>query len=94
MNLQKQQSGGSHTGQSSSISLILTGRSRKQTNLNAIIKIRQSVKIPLSHVDTEYREYRESFSAGIDRVIIGTAAIEDLNLTYACKNYREGLNRN
>jgi phosphoribosylformimino-5-aminoimidazole carboxamide ribotide isomerase len=64
-----------------------TGR---QTNLNAIIKIRQSVKIPLQ-VGGGIRNIgniMNLFSAGIDRVIIGTAAIEDPEfLTYACKNY-------
>ncbi len=62
----------------------------KQTNLNAIIKIRQSVKIPLQ-VGGGIRNIgniMNLFSAGIDRVIIGTAAIEDPEfLTYACKNY-------
>jgi phosphoribosylformimino-5-aminoimidazole carboxamide ribotide isomerase len=64
-----------------------TGR---QTNLEAIIKIRQSVKIPLQ-VGGGIRNIgniMNLFSAGIDRVIIGTAAIEDPEfLTYACKNY-------
>ena len=64
-----------------------TGR---QTNLDAIIKIRQSVKIPLQ-VGGGIRNIgniMNLFSAGIDRVIIGTAAIEDPEfLTYACKNY-------
>jgi phosphoribosylformimino-5-aminoimidazole carboxamide ribotide isomerase len=62
----------------------------KQTNLDAIIKIRQSVKIPLQ-VGGGIRNIgniMNLFSAGIDRVIIGTAAIEDPEfLTYACKNY-------
>jgi len=62
----------------------------KQTNLNAIIKIRQSVKIPLQ-VGGGIRNIgniMNLFSSGIDRVIIGTAAIEDPEfLTYACKNY-------
>ena len=64
-----------------------TGR---QANLDAIIKIRQSVKIPLQ-VGGGIRNIgniMNLFSAGIDRVIIGTAAIEDPEfLTYACKNY-------
>jgi phosphoribosylformimino-5-aminoimidazole carboxamide ribotide isomerase len=64
-----------------------TGR---QTNLDAIIKIRQSVKIPLQ-VGGGIRNIgniMNLFSAGIDRVIIGTAAIEDPEfLTYACRNY-------
>lgn len=62
----------------------------KQTNLNAIIKIRQSVKISLQ-VGGGIRNIgniMNLFSAGIDRVIIGTAAIEDPEfLTYACRNY-------
>jgi phosphoribosylformimino-5-aminoimidazole carboxamide ribotide isomerase len=64
-----------------------TGR---QTNLDAIIKIRKSVKIPLQ-VGGGIRNIgniMNLFSAGIDRIIIGTAAIEDPEfLTYACKNY-------
>jgi phosphoribosylformimino-5-aminoimidazole carboxamide ribotide isomerase len=64
-----------------------TGR---QTNLDAITKIRQSVKIPLQ-VGGGIRNIgnvMNLFSAGIDRIIIGTAAIEDPEfLTYACKNY-------
>jgi len=62
----------------------------KQTNLDAIIKIRQSVKIPLQ-VGGGIRNIgnvMNLFSAGIDRIIIGTAAIEDPEfLTYACRNY-------
>jgi phosphoribosylformimino-5-aminoimidazole carboxamide ribotide isomerase len=64
-----------------------TGR---QTNLDAIIKIRQSVKIPLQ-VGGGIRNIgnvMNLLSAGIDRIIIGTAAIEDPEfLTYACRNY-------
>lgn len=64
-----------------------TGR---QTNLDAITKIRQSVKIPLQ-VGGGIRNIgnvMNLFSAGIDRIIIGTAAIEDPEfLTYACRNY-------
>jgi phosphoribosylformimino-5-aminoimidazole carboxamide ribotide isomerase len=64
-----------------------TGR---QTNLDAIMKIRQSVKIPLQ-VGGGIRNIgnvMNLFSAGIDRIIIGTAAIEDPEfLTYACRNY-------
>ena len=64
-----------------------TGR---QTNLDAIIKIRQSIKIPLQ-VGGGIRNIgnvMNLFSAGIDRIIIGTAAIEDPEfLAYACKNY-------
>jgi phosphoribosylformimino-5-aminoimidazole carboxamide ribotide isomerase len=62
----------------------------KQRNLDAIIKIRQSVKIPLQ-VGGGIRNIgnvMNLFSAGIDRIIIGTAAIEDPEfLTYACRNY-------
>ena len=62
----------------------------KQANLDAIIKIRQSVKIPLQ-VGGGIRNIgnvMNLFSAGIDRIIIGTAAIEDPEfLTYACRNY-------
>jgi phosphoribosylformimino-5-aminoimidazole carboxamide ribotide isomerase len=61
-----------------------------QKNLNAIIKIRHSVKIPLQ-VGGGIRNIgtiMNLFSAGIDRIIIGTAAIEDPEfLTYACRNY-------
>ena len=64
-----------------------TGR---QTNLDAIIKIRQSVNIPLQ-VGGGIRNIGNVinlFSAGIDRIIIGTAAIEDPEfLTYACRTY-------
>jgi phosphoribosylformimino-5-aminoimidazole carboxamide ribotide isomerase len=64
-----------------------TGR---QTNLDAIIKIRQLVKIPLQ-VGGGIRNIgnvMNLLSAGIDRIIIGTAAIEDPEfLTYACRNY-------
>ncbi|MEW6001464.1 MAG: 1-(5-phosphoribosyl)-5-[(5-phosphoribosylamino)methylideneamino]imidazole-4-carboxamide isomerase [Nitrospirota bacterium] len=62
-----------------------------QKNLNAIIKIRQSVKkIPLQ-VGGGIRNIGNIlrlFSAGIDRVIIGTAAIEDPEfVTYSCSKY-------
>src|SRR4030065_2639590 len=61
-----------------------------QKNLNAIIKIRQSVKIALQ-VGGGIRKIGNVinlFSAGIDRIIIGTAAIEDPEfLTYACRTY-------
>jgi phosphoribosylformimino-5-aminoimidazole carboxamide ribotide isomerase len=62
----------------------------KQINLDAIIKIRQSVKIPLQ-VGGGIRNIgnvMNLFAAGIDRIIIGTAAIEDPEfLTYACRTY-------
>jgi phosphoribosylformimino-5-aminoimidazole carboxamide ribotide isomerase len=64
--------------------------SGRQKNLDIIIKIRKNVKIPLQ-VGGGIR-YIESItklvSAGINRVIIGTAAIEDPELlTEACKKY-------
>jgi phosphoribosylformimino-5-aminoimidazole carboxamide ribotide isomerase len=61
-----------------------------QKNLQAIMKIRESVKIAL-HVGGGIRNIgnvMNLFSAGIDRIIIGTAAIEDPEfLTYACNKY-------
>ena len=61
-----------------------------QKNLQAIMKIRQSVKIALQ-VGGGIRNIgnvMNLFSAGIDRIIIGTAAIEDPEfLTYACNKY-------
>lgn len=64
--------------------------SGSQKNLDAIIKIRKSVKITLQ-VGGGIRNIGtllNLFSAGIDRVIIGTAAIEDPEfLTYACNKY-------
>jgi len=61
-----------------------------QKNLQAIIKIRQSVKIALQ-VGGGIRNIgnvMNLFSAGIDRIIIGTAAIEDPEfLTYACNKH-------
>jgi phosphoribosylformimino-5-aminoimidazole carboxamide ribotide isomerase len=61
-----------------------------QKNLQAIMKIRQSVKIVLQ-VGGGIRNIgnvMNLFSAGIDRIIIGTAAIEDPEfLTYACNKY-------
>ncbi|OIP61300.1 MAG: 1-(5-phosphoribosyl)-5-[(5-phosphoribosylamino)methylideneamino]imidazole-4-carboxamide isomerase [Nitrospirae bacterium CG_4_10_14_0_8_um_filter_41_23] len=64
--------------------------SGNQKNLNAIIKIRQSVKIALQ-VGGGIRKIGNIirlFSAGIDRIIIGTAAIEDPEfLTDSCKRY-------
>src|SRR4030042_1508013 len=59
-------------------------------NLDAIIKIRQSVKIALQ-VGGGIRKIgnvMNLFSAGIDRIIIGTAAIEDPEfLTDSCRKY-------
>jgi phosphoribosylformimino-5-aminoimidazole carboxamide ribotide isomerase len=61
-----------------------------QKNLQAIMKIRQSVKTALQ-VGGGIRNIgnvMNLFSAGIDRIIIGTAAIEDPEfLTYACNKY-------
>lgn len=61
-----------------------------QKNFEAILKIRQAVKMPLQ-VGGGIRNIGtilNLFSAGIDRVIIGTAAIEDPEfLTYSCKKY-------
>ncbi|MBM4145048.1 MAG: 1-(5-phosphoribosyl)-5-[(5-phosphoribosylamino)methylideneamino]imidazole-4-carboxamide isomerase [Nitrospira sp.] len=61
-----------------------------QKNIQAIMKIRQSVKIALQ-VGGGIRNIgnvMNLFSAGIDRIIIGTAAIEDPEfLTYACNKY-------
>jgi len=59
-------------------------------NLNAIIKIRKSVKISIQ-VGGGIRKIGNAinlFSAGIDRIIIGTAAIEDPEfLTDLCRKY-------
>src|SRR4030042_3918191 len=64
--------------------------SGKQKNLDAIIQIRKSVKIVLQ-VGGGIRDsgnLLKLFSAGIDRVIIGTAAVEDPELlTYSCNKY-------
>jgi phosphoribosylformimino-5-aminoimidazole carboxamide ribotide isomerase len=61
-----------------------------QKNLSSIIKIRQSVKISLQ-VGGGIRNVGSIinlFSAGIDRIIIGTSAIEDPELlTYCCNTY-------
>ncbi|MDH5202000.1 MAG: 1-(5-phosphoribosyl)-5-[(5-phosphoribosylamino)methylideneamino]imidazole-4-carboxamide isomerase [Nitrospirota bacterium] len=61
-----------------------------QKNFDAIIKIRQSVKIDLQ-VGGGIRNINTIttlFSAGINRVIIGTAAIEDPEfVTYSCSRY-------
>src|SRR4030042_5833218 len=61
-----------------------------QKNLNAIIGIRQSVKIALQ-VGGGIRKIGniiKLFSAGSDRIIIGTAAIEDPEfLTDSCNRY-------
>jgi len=61
-----------------------------QKNLDAITKIRQSVRIPLQ-VGGGIRKIGnliKLFSLGIDRVVIGTAAIEDPEfVTYSCSKY-------
>jgi phosphoribosylformimino-5-aminoimidazole carboxamide ribotide isomerase len=64
--------------------------SGNQKNVDAILKIRKSVKMTLQ-VGGGIRNIGNLinlFSAGIDRVIIGTAAIEDPEfLVQACKQY-------
>lgn len=64
--------------------------SGNQKNMDAILKIRKSVKMTLQ-VGGGIRNIGNLinlFSAGIDRVIIGTAAIEDPEfLVQACKQY-------
>jgi phosphoribosylformimino-5-aminoimidazole carboxamide ribotide isomerase len=61
-----------------------------QKNLDAIIKIRKSVKIALQ-VGGGIRkigDIMKLFSAGIERIIIGTAAIEEPEfLTDSCRKY-------
>lgn len=61
-----------------------------QKNLDAITKIRQSVRITLQ-VGGGIRKIGnliKLFSIGIDRVVIGTAAIEDPEfVTYSCSKY-------
>jgi phosphoribosylformimino-5-aminoimidazole carboxamide ribotide isomerase len=61
-----------------------------QKNFNAIVKIRESVKIVME-VGGGIRNIGNMinlFSAGIDRVVIGTAAIEDPEfLTSSCRKY-------
>lgn len=64
--------------------------SGNQKNFDAIVKIRKSVKIMLQ-VGGGIRDsgnLLKLFSAGIDRVIIGTAAVEDPEfLTSSCREY-------
>ena len=64
--------------------------SGNQKNLDAIMQIRKSVKVVLQ-VGGGIRDsgnLLRLFSAGIDRVIIGTAAVEDPEfLTYSCNKY-------
>ncbi len=64
--------------------------SGRQKNLDAVVRIRKSVRIPIQ-VGGGIRNIGNLlnlFSAGIDRVIIGTAAIEDPEfLVQACKQY-------
>ncbi|MDI6890203.1 MAG: 1-(5-phosphoribosyl)-5-[(5-phosphoribosylamino)methylideneamino]imidazole-4-carboxamide isomerase [Thermodesulfovibrionales bacterium] len=61
-----------------------------QKNLDAIIKIRRSVKIALQ-VGGGIRKIKDAvklFSVGIDRVVIGTAAIEDPGfIKSSCSKY-------
>lgn len=59
-------------------------------NLDAVIKIRKAVKIALQVGGgiRNMEKITKLFSAGIERVIIGTAAIEDPGfLRYACSKY-------
>jgi len=61
-----------------------------QKNLDAIIEIRKAVKIPvqLGGGIRTVENISKIFSAGIDRVIIGTAAIEDPEFVrYSCSEY-------
>src|SRR3989304_2026302 len=61
-----------------------------QKNLDAIIEIRKTVKIPiqLGGGIRTVENINKLFSAGIDRVIIGTAAIEDPEfLRYSCSEF-------
>jgi phosphoribosylformimino-5-aminoimidazole carboxamide ribotide isomerase len=61
-----------------------------QKNLDAIIKIRKAVKIPiqLGGGIRTVENISKIFSAGIDRVIIGTAAIEDPKfVNHSCHKY-------
>jgi phosphoribosylformimino-5-aminoimidazole carboxamide ribotide isomerase len=64
--------------------------SGSQKNFDAVVRIRKAVKIPLQ-VGGGIRNIGNVlnlFSAGIDRIIIGTAAIEDPEfLTYLCSTY-------
>jgi len=64
--------------------------SGNQKNFDAITKIRKSVRLTLQ-VGGGIRNIgnlMKLFSAGIDRIIIGTAVIEDPEfLTYSCKKY-------
>jgi len=64
--------------------------SGNQKNFDAIIQIRKAVKIMLQ-VGGGIRDsgnLLKLFSAGIDRIIIGTAAVEDPEfLTYSCNKY-------
>lgn len=64
--------------------------SGNQKNLDAIIKIRQSVKnmLQVGGGIRKFEEMMRLFSAGIDRIIIGTAAIEDPEfVAYSCSQY-------
>ena len=65
-----------------------------QKNFDAIVIIRKSVHVPLQ-VGGGIRtgdDIRRLFSAGIDRVVIGTAAIENQELVVdSCKTYPERI---
>lgn len=64
--------------------------SGNQKNFGAIVKIRNAIKIPIQ-VGGGIREIGNVlnlFSAGVNRIIIGTKAIEDPEfLTYLCNKY-------
>ena len=64
--------------------------SGNQKNFDAIVKIRKAVKIPIQ-VGGGIREIGNVlnlFSAGVNRIIIGTKAVEDPEfLVYLCNNY-------
>lgn len=64
--------------------------SGSQKNFDAIVKIRKAIKIPIQ-VGGGIREIGNVlnlFSAGVNRIIIGTKAVEDPEfLTYLCNNY-------
>jgi phosphoribosylformimino-5-aminoimidazole carboxamide ribotide isomerase len=64
--------------------------SGSQKNFDAIVKIRKAIKIPIQ-VGGGIREIGNVlnlFSAGVDRIIIGTKAVEDPEfLNYLCNNY-------
>jgi phosphoribosylformimino-5-aminoimidazole carboxamide ribotide isomerase len=61
-----------------------------QANFEAIIKIRKSVKVPVQVGGgiRDIEDITKLFSAGIERVILGTVAIEDPGfVVYSCSKY-------